>query len=265
MKKSLFTIGQISKIKGITIKALRFYERIGVIKPFYIDAATKYRYYSQEQFIQFDVIRALRSVEVSPKDIKSILEKLDTKQLLVYLDGQKKNVLNKITLLQKTIKTIDLAQNTIKYSISAISNPEIVIKEIAERCVITSKISELLDEEEILIQFSKFPMIIEENGLMDTYETGYVSIPDKNNEFHPAYIYNAVAADKNSKKALLSVIPAGRYICVCFTQPDAQKQSQKLYGYLGKNNLQPKLILQVNLLNDVFVSGNQYYEAQVLL
>jgi MerR family transcriptional activator of bmr gene len=69
MKNNLYSIGEVSRIKGITIKALRFYEKIGLIKPFYTDAVTKYRYYSQDQLIQLDLIRALRSIEVSPKDI----------------------------------------------------------------------------------------------------------------------------------------------------------------------------------------------------
>jgi MerR family transcriptional regulator, activator of bmr gene len=265
MKNNLFTIGQISKIKGITIKALRFYERIGVIKPFYTDPVTKYRYYSLEQFIQFDVIRALRSIEVSPKDIKDILGKRDTKQLLGYLDSQKRDVLNKITLLRKTIKTIDLAQNTISSSILAVSNREITIREIPERHIISQKIREPLDEQEIVVLFSKFPMIIEENKLLDTYETGYCSTPDEKNEFHPAYIYNAVAVDKLSNKSLLSTIPAGKYVCICFNQKNIQNRWLELTNYLKQNKMQPKLILQVDLLNDVFAPGNQYFEAQALI
>jgi MerR family transcriptional regulator, activator of bmr gene len=265
MNNSLFTIGQISKIKGITIKALRFYERIGVIKPFYIDAATKYRYYSLEQFIQFDIIRALRSIEVSPKAIKSILEKKDTRQLLVYLDEQKSNIQRKITLLQRTVKAIELAQNTISNSISAVSDGDIVIREIPERCIITQKISEPLDEKEVLVQFSRFPMIIEENHFLDTYETGYVSTPDEKQEFHPAYIYNAISAGKNSTKTLLSSIPAGRYVCNCFTPQNVQNRWLEVTNYLKQNNLQPKLILQVYLLNDVFASSGEYFETQVLI
>ena len=110
MKNTLFTIGQTSKIKGITVKALRFYEKIGLIKPFYTDPVTRYRYYSIEQLIQLDVIRVLRSIEVSPKAMVRILEKRDTRQLMEYLDEQKVSVLNKVALLEKTIKTIEQAR-----------------------------------------------------------------------------------------------------------------------------------------------------------
>ena len=134
-----------------------------------------------------------------------------------------------------------------------------------ERQIITQHINDPLDEKEILVQFSKFPMIIEENHFLDTYETGYISTPDEKQEFHPAYIYNAVSADNNSNKELLSSIPAGRYVCNCFTAQNIQNRWQEVTNYLKQKKLQPRLILQGNLLNDVFASSNQYYEAQALL
>src|SRR5512138_193567 len=56
MQKKLFSIGEVSKIKGVTKKALRFYERIGLLKPHYINPFNRYRYYSIEQFVYIDII-----------------------------------------------------------------------------------------------------------------------------------------------------------------------------------------------------------------
>jgi DNA-binding transcriptional MerR regulator len=265
MHNNLFTIGQIAKIKGITVKALRFYERIGVIKPAYTDPSTLYRYYSLDQFIQFDVIRALRYIDVSPKDIKGILDKRDTRQLLAYLDDQKETARHKIASLQRTVKMIEQAKITIQGAISTVSNQSIVTREIPERCVLTTTIKEPLNEQETLIQFSEFPLLIEKNNLLDAYETGYVSTPDKNNEFHPAYIYNAVALDKSSNQAHLSTIPAGKYVCLCFSRQNMQAQWLLLTNYLKENIIKPRLILQVELLSDIFDPVNQYCEWQVLV
>jgi MerR family transcriptional activator of bmr gene len=211
MKNTLFTIGQTSKIKGITVKALRFYERIGLITPDYTDAVTKYRYYSLEQFIQLDVIKALRSIDVGPKDIGVILEKRDTRQLLEYLDSQKENIRRKIALLQKTITTIEQAQNTIHNSLTVITHQEVTTRNIPKRLIITQKVKKEVSEEEALLLFSKFPQIIEENSLLDTYETGYYCTPDERGEFNPSLIYNAVTTGKSSNKTLLSTIPAGPF------------------------------------------------------
>lgn len=49
--KNLYSIGEVSKIKGITIKALRYYHKMGILEPSYIDESSGYRYYSIEQFV----------------------------------------------------------------------------------------------------------------------------------------------------------------------------------------------------------------------
>jgi MerR family transcriptional activator of bmr gene len=77
-----FTIGEIAKIKGVTIKALRFYEKIELLKPCYIDPSNSYRYYSIEQFLYLDIIKAARSIGISPNDIRDILKKKDTDDLV---------------------------------------------------------------------------------------------------------------------------------------------------------------------------------------
>ena len=41
----LFTIGEFSQISGLSVKALRFYDEKGLLKPAHVDAASDYRYY----------------------------------------------------------------------------------------------------------------------------------------------------------------------------------------------------------------------------
>ncbi len=265
MKEELFSIGQISKIKGITIKALRFYERIDVIRPAYIDPVTKYRYYSIEQFLQFDIIRALRSLNISPKAIGEILEKKDTRRLLAYLDNQKEYARQQISVLQKTMKTIELARNTINNGIMISASQDITTRELPERLILSREISKPFSEKETLIHFSEFPMMIEKNKLLDTYTTGIALLRDEKHEFQPAFIFSIVMADKDSNKKMLSTIPAGNYVCINYNRQNINSQQQKLNEYLNQRALIPKLILQIDLLNDLFETANQYLNMQVLV
>ena len=50
------TIGEVAKVKQISIKALRYYEKIGILKPAYCDPDTGYRYYKNEQMLAIDKI-----------------------------------------------------------------------------------------------------------------------------------------------------------------------------------------------------------------
>ena len=56
MKSSLLSIGEASKLKNVSIKALRYYEKIGIFPPAHIDHQSGYRYYSPSQMFDLDVI-----------------------------------------------------------------------------------------------------------------------------------------------------------------------------------------------------------------
>ena len=51
---------QVSKFKGITIKDLRYYHKIGTLIPKYIDEYWGYRYYSIDQFVYIGIIKGCR-------------------------------------------------------------------------------------------------------------------------------------------------------------------------------------------------------------
>lgn len=56
MKRTLLSIGEVARLKGISRKALRYYERIGILVPAHTDPNTGYRYYALNQMIVVDVI-----------------------------------------------------------------------------------------------------------------------------------------------------------------------------------------------------------------
>ena len=45
----MLSIGQMSKICAVSVKTLRHYDKIGLLKPRYTDAANGYRYYEEDQ------------------------------------------------------------------------------------------------------------------------------------------------------------------------------------------------------------------------
>jgi Predicted transcriptional regulators len=69
----MYRIGQFSKIGKVTVKALRFYEKEGLIAPSRVDAATGYRYYDSSQLPRIHQIVALRQCGFSIDDIRRIL------------------------------------------------------------------------------------------------------------------------------------------------------------------------------------------------
>ena len=75
---------------GITTQTLRFYDKIGLVKPIKIDPRTGYRYYAYEQFHFIDRIKYLQSLGMPLDDIKEVMLSKKVERLLPFLDQQKK-------------------------------------------------------------------------------------------------------------------------------------------------------------------------------
>ena len=84
MKKyddTLFQIGEVTKILGVTRKTLLVYEEQGLLTPAVKDAESGYRYYSADNMIQIRSIRSLQALGLTLKEVKSYYydtESLDT-------------------------------------------------------------------------------------------------------------------------------------------------------------------------------------------
>lgn len=55
-KEKFLSIGQVANLKGISVKSLRYYEKLGILIPAYINEETGYRYYKIEQMIIVELI-----------------------------------------------------------------------------------------------------------------------------------------------------------------------------------------------------------------
>lgn len=70
----MYTISQFSKLCNLTVKALRYYDTEGLLKPSFRKAENHYRYYSDEDLKAARMIQYLRSLDFSIMEIKDILE-----------------------------------------------------------------------------------------------------------------------------------------------------------------------------------------------
>ena len=78
----MYKIGEFSTMSKTTIKTLRYYEKEGLLKPVYVDLDTGYRYYETSQLVELSKIISLRQIGLSIKDIKSILNGKNIKEIL---------------------------------------------------------------------------------------------------------------------------------------------------------------------------------------
>ena len=69
----MFSIGEFSRITGLTVKSLRFYHEQDVLVPSYVDPQTGYRYYDASQLPTARAVAYLRSLDLPIADVRDVL------------------------------------------------------------------------------------------------------------------------------------------------------------------------------------------------
>jgi DNA-binding transcriptional MerR regulator len=125
-----FTISQFSKLTGLTPKALRIYEREGLLCPDTINPETGYRYYSQAQATIAERIRLLRSIDMPLSDIRTILTRRDSKTRQNLLHQHEKRIETQISSYHEALQTLKELRTR------EIESYAVVIKKVSEQSII---------------------------------------------------------------------------------------------------------------------------------
>lgn len=112
-KSKLLSIGEISKITGAGIKALRYYERINILKPAYIDPDSGYRYYSFNQTYLVGLIMFCVELDIPLKEITEYIDGQEAINFGAFLAHGKEVADKKMKALEKGIRFIDFVQHKI--------------------------------------------------------------------------------------------------------------------------------------------------------
>lgn len=109
-KYELLSIGKVSKLTGASIKSLRYYEEIDILKPAYIDPNTRYRYYSFNQTYFIEVLLLCIDFEIPLKEVSSFING-DLIRLAALIDYGQERTKEKLNSLQKRITMMNLLQD----------------------------------------------------------------------------------------------------------------------------------------------------------
>lgn len=103
----MYKIGDFSKLTGASVKTLRYYDSIDLLKPSNIDIFTNYRYYSDQELNIFKRIELLKKLGFTLDEIKSNINNItiDT------LDNKKQELLFKIDYINAQINGIETLKN----------------------------------------------------------------------------------------------------------------------------------------------------------
>jgi DNA-binding transcriptional MerR regulator len=102
----LLPIGRFARVSGLTVKALRHYDEIGLLRPARVDESSGYRYYSLAQARRAEAIRRLRTLEVPLDEIRDLLE-ADESALLEQLVVHRARLEGRAVELRRVLEELD--------------------------------------------------------------------------------------------------------------------------------------------------------------
>ena len=111
----MLKIGDFSKLSRVSIRMLRYYDEIGLLKPAETDRFTDYRYYREDQLPVVCRITALRDMGFQLSEIGAVLAVYDDKQALErYLTALEGELSQQQEQLSQRMRLLDTARKRLR-------------------------------------------------------------------------------------------------------------------------------------------------------
>lgn len=99
----MYKISEFSKITGLTVKALRYYDEQYLLTPSYRCSETSYRFYADSDFKRAMLIKLLRTLDFSISEIRDVLGNYESEDDLYFYLREKQNLIRQ-SILSETEK-----------------------------------------------------------------------------------------------------------------------------------------------------------------
>jgi DNA-binding transcriptional MerR regulator len=131
----MFRIGDFSKLSQVSIKALRFYDEIDLLKPTYVDRFTGYRYYAPNLLSRLNRILVFKELGFSLEEIALLLaEDLPVSEVREALESKRTELSRRIIQEQARLMQVETWLAQIERE-GSVPSYEIILKQVAPQLV----------------------------------------------------------------------------------------------------------------------------------
>lgn len=130
----MFKIGDFSKLSSISIRMLRHYDNMELLRPEKIDAQTGYRYYSMTQLQKVNQIQNLKDMGFRLTTIKEILENNNIEIMTEHFVHRTSQIREEMKALQKQLRLLEDSMKIMREDVIEM-NYHVSLKEIPRRKV----------------------------------------------------------------------------------------------------------------------------------
>ncbi|WZL73319.1 MerR family transcriptional regulator [Clostridiaceae bacterium 35-E11] len=221
-------IGEMAKLHNVSEQTLRYYDRIGLFKPLYIDKENNYRYYGVEQFAHLDSILFLKRLGMSLKNIRKLFEKRDLDSMLLLLQEKEQLIEKEIQLLNNRQRSIRKKVQLIQGYRNGNTMNQCRIKKIPSRKMVYLNLQKTIDVVTYEYGIKELNTTLQDELCLFNGVIGVIL--DQKHLENKDYDYNkgvALVFEENMVgDSALKTLPAGDYAAITFK--GSYEQSEKL-------------------------------------
>ncbi len=251
-----------SKLKDISIQALRLYDREGLLKPAYVNQDNGYRYYHVSQFLIIDIIKYCKQVGIPYSQLKGAFLENNIQYTISILIEQKVKALQEIEALKIAVDDIEAIENQLNLLKAENSSGEPYIKYFPSRYFLSASCSIEPTPEEIEMAFINLGIVQKHDNLKGTFESGLIHSIE-NQTIKESQVYTCVKNFGNKKSKLIKFFPKGNYLCLNYKTPDKQYALKKLYDFLLAKNINNATIIDIESIGYIFYPHHYLRSLQI--
>ena len=255
--KPYFSIGEAAKAAHTTSETLRHYDRIGLVKPSKKDEWTNYRYYTEQDIVRLNTVRALQMMDLPLQEIKKVLENDDLEKIIDFLRQTEQKADEKIAALQYSKSKIQLAKADYERKLQAQQTFQgIILKDLPERVILLSDTLEVPTLDNLW------------NYLSHLYDKVTPALKDRFFFEDLAGIYSEEGLTRLFALCIryveidgLRTLPKGKYLCASCTEEHREQTLQELIRLArAQYGAEPTFTVQIIVVSGILQWN---YEVQV--
>lgn len=210
---NLLSIGELAKLRNVNVQSLRYYEKLGILVPAYINPENGYRYYSLEQIMILDTVILCIDLGIPLKDLKNYVNADGELEFEHLLKDGKKLAKEKIRKIESSIDSINRTLQHIKAQKTFLGRDGYYSRYIFERYYIAIPCETRMNAKEYEKNLSQLFSIAKEQNLQASFPHGIISAYHNGQFVKSTMFLEVLPADS----PLVQKLSAGNYLC--FQEP----------------------------------------------
>ena len=207
--KQYLSIGEVAKTRGVNVQSLRYYEKLGILVPAYINPESGYRYYSLEQIMILDTIMLCVELGIPLKQLKNYVDENGQLEFEKLLNAGRRLAKDKIRKIEENLASIDHTLQHVHAQKSFLGRAGYYTRYIFPRHMITTPCPQTPDAKAYEKCLSGLFDLAHEAGLHATFPHGIIS-RYRHGQYTASRMFLEVLP---AQHAQIELLPEGNYIC----------------------------------------------------